>query len=476
MIRPSDHASASGPGSSAGDQPSVGIEAGGSSATDGASLPRARVPGAAGVDVGGAGEGPGQSRPCRGSGASTHAWVKPIGSRRTASESEHALQLIDVGGRRQTPDQARLEKVRGTSRSGTGSPGNVALMDGRFRVGRHGKSRPSCESAQTTCHACDGRDRADCPAAAVRNGRHAGFRLDSASDPAPNVAGSPGQIRQRAGKPPHRAAREGAISGDAVRAHPVAGRLALRPRPWASPLKRNRSCHAARSCSSCTPISRGCSITVAGRTGWTGSTRPPAETYLPLWRVLNDARRTRLAGRHDRPLPRCCASSSRIPTSPASSSSYLEQKIAAAVEDRAYFQRTGETPPRRAGRALGAFLSRHARGLHGPHGVNRGGALPAARRARRDRDHHLWRHARLFPAAVERCARSRSQVRTACTAHRRHFGRAPRGIWLPECAYRPAGPWRSPVDRAGAAGAAEAASRRSSRRRARRTSSSTATC
>ena len=29
------------------------------------------------------------------------------------------------------------------------------------------------------------------------------------------------------------------------------------------------------------------------------------------------------------------------------------------------------------------------------------------------------------------------QLRAAIEAHRRHFGRAPRGIWLPECAYRP---------------------------------------
>src|SRR5204862_2247338 len=29
---------------------------------------------------------------------------------------------------------------------------------------------------------------------------------------------------------------------------------------------------------------------------------------------------------------------------------------------------------------------------------------------------------------------------------RRHFGKDPKGIWLPECAYRPAGPWVSPVD------------------------------
>ncbi len=35
------------------------------------------------------------------------------------------------------------------------------------------------------------------------------------------------------------------------------------------------------------------------------------------------------------------------------------------------------------------------------------------------------------------------QVRVAVDAHTRHFGQRPRGIWLPECAYRPRYPWRT---------------------------------
>jgi 1,4-alpha-glucan branching enzyme len=37
------------------------------------------------------------------------------------------------------------------------------------------------------------------------------------------------------------------------------------------------------------------------------------------------------------------------------------------------------------------------------------------------------------------------QLRTAVETHRRHFGRAPRGIWLPECAYRPRYEWTPPT-------------------------------
>lgn len=38
-----------------------------------------------------------------------------------------------------------------------------------------------------------------------------------------------------------------------------------------------------------------------------------------------------------------------------------------------------------------------------------------------------------------------AQTQAALTSHRRHFGMQPRGIWLPECAYRPAGEWTPPV-------------------------------
>ena len=39
----------------------------------------------------------------------------------------------------------------------------------------------------------------------------------------------------------------------------------------------------------------------------------------------------------------------------------------------------------------------------------------------------------------------RAQVKTGVETHQRFFGRKPRGIWLPECGYRPAGSWQFPV-------------------------------
>jgi len=40
----------------------------------------------------------------------------------------------------------------------------------------------------------------------------------------------------------------------------------------------------------------------------------------------------------------------------------------------------------------------------------------------------------------------RAQIRQGVAAYERHFGRRPRGIWLPECAYRPAYHWSPPVE------------------------------
>ena len=39
-----------------------------------------------------------------------------------------------------------------------------------------------------------------------------------------------------------------------------------------------------------------------------------------------------------------------------------------------------------------------------------------------------------------------AQIKVAVESHKKRFGKAPRGIWLPECAYRPAYDWKSPIN------------------------------
>jgi 1,4-alpha-glucan branching enzyme len=49
-----------------------------------------------------------------------------------------------------------------------------------------------------------------------------------------------------------------------------------------------------------------------------------------------------------------------------------------------------------------------------------------------------------FLPLLERDESIKLQVGVGASEHRRLFGRAPAGFWLPECAYRPAGPWAPP--------------------------------
>lgn len=39
-----------------------------------------------------------------------------------------------------------------------------------------------------------------------------------------------------------------------------------------------------------------------------------------------------------------------------------------------------------------------------------------------------------------------AQIQVAVANHEKHYGRKPRGIWLPECAYRPSYDWKPPVE------------------------------
>lgn len=49
-----------------------------------------------------------------------------------------------------------------------------------------------------------------------------------------------------------------------------------------------------------------------------------------------------------------------------------------------------------------------------------------------------------FPLLL-RDANIRAQLQVAISTHEKHFGKRPRGIWIPECGYRPAYAWKPPV-------------------------------
>lgn len=170
-----------------------------------------------------------------------------------------------------------------------------------------------------------------------------------------------------------------------------------------------------------------------------------AETYLPLWRVLHDR-----AKRHPGEAlgvtidfsPVLCEQLAH-PDFHREFVGYLEQKIAAATEDHERFTTTGDTAMAALAERWRQFYRGALEEFMGPHGPN------LVQRFRRLEEQgaievfscgatHGYLPLLSSDTAVE------GQLRTARVAHHRHFGRDPRGVWLPECAYRPHGPWRDP--------------------------------
>ena len=174
-----------------------------------------------------------------------------------------------------------------------------------------------------------------------------------------------------------------------------------------------------------------------------------AETYLPLWKAFE----TRARG--GKPLgvtlgltPVLCEQLAH-PDFHREFATYLEAKLQAARDDRAYLTRTGEAEMASLAERWEGFYRATLEDFRGPHGPN---LVARFRRLEEQGAIEIITcgatHGYLPLLSTD--AAADEQLRVAVATHRRHFGRAPRGVWLPECAYRPAGPWPSAaMERAG---------------------------
>jgi 1,4-alpha-glucan branching enzyme len=168
-----------------------------------------------------------------------------------------------------------------------------------------------------------------------------------------------------------------------------------------------------------------------------------AETYLPLLRVLGNLERDSIALHCNLNLSPILLEQLAHPVFKTEFPKYIERKIVAAREDEAYFLSVSETHYAELARFWHRYFTEALRDFE---------AL--------DRD--IIKGFRHFNdkgliEIITCCATHgympllgtdesvRAQVRTAVTTHQRHIGKHPRGIWAPECGYRPAGPWTYPV-------------------------------
>jgi 1,4-alpha-glucan branching enzyme len=168
-----------------------------------------------------------------------------------------------------------------------------------------------------------------------------------------------------------------------------------------------------------------------------------AETYLPLLRVLRNLERDGIRFQCNLNLSPILLEQLSHPIFISEFPKYLTRKIVAAREDEAFFIQSGETHLAETARfwhrffqqALDNFRALKGNIVSGFRHFNDIGLI----------DVITCGATHGFMPLLGTDESVRAQVRTAVATHTRHMGRPPRGIWAPECGYRPAGFWNYPV-------------------------------
>ena len=172
-----------------------------------------------------------------------------------------------------------------------------------------------------------------------------------------------------------------------------------------------------------------------------------AETYLPLLRVLRNLERDGVPANFNLNLSPILLEQLAHPIFVAEFPRYLTRKIIAAREDEAYFIQSGDLHLTETARLWGRFFTAalddfNALGgniVQGFRHFNDNGMIEILTCGAT--------HGYMPLLGTDESVRA--QVRTAVSTHIRHLGKRPRGIWAPECGYRPAGHWEYPVLPAG---------------------------
>ncbi len=172
-----------------------------------------------------------------------------------------------------------------------------------------------------------------------------------------------------------------------------------------------------------------------------------AETYLPLLGVLRRLERDGIPLKANLSLSPVLLEQLRHPTFREEFPKYIERKMVSAREDENYFRQNGEHRFAETAGFWQGFFERTLKDFY-------------------DLDRDIVRGFRHFEetGAIEilTCAATHgylpllgtdesvaAQILTGVATHERHLGRKPRGMWVPECGYRPAGLWQAPVAASG---------------------------
>jgi 1,4-alpha-glucan branching enzyme len=170
-----------------------------------------------------------------------------------------------------------------------------------------------------------------------------------------------------------------------------------------------------------------------------------AETYLPMLRMFGRLQRDGIALHCNLNLSPILLEQLSHPVFRQEFPKYIERKINAAREDESFFSSTGE--PGYASTAR--FWQDFYRQSLDQFAYLDGDVIASFRYFSEQGFVEILTcgatHGYMPLLGTDESVRA--QVRVAVAAHERHLGKYPRGIWIPECGYRPAGSWSYPVTR-----------------------------
>ncbi|HEV2577376.1 MAG TPA: 1,4-alpha-glucan branching protein domain-containing protein [Acidobacteriaceae bacterium] len=168
-----------------------------------------------------------------------------------------------------------------------------------------------------------------------------------------------------------------------------------------------------------------------------------AETYLPLLRTLDRLDRDNIPLNCNLNLSPILLEQLAHPVFRAEFPRYLERKILAAREDESFFLSIGEHTYAETARFWQSFFTEASQQFAALNQDIVAGFRSYADRGIIEVITCTATHGYMPLLGTDESLRA--QVRVAVATHEKHLGRRPRGIWAPECGYRPSGLWSYPV-------------------------------
>lgn len=170
-----------------------------------------------------------------------------------------------------------------------------------------------------------------------------------------------------------------------------------------------------------------------------------AETYLPLLSVCNQLVSEGLSPKITLGLTPVLVEQLRDPSFQDEFSGYLRAQVETARLNRDQFEAEGNYHMAYLARYWDDWYSRTLTDFEGRYGRDIVGGF----RALQDAGHieiitSSATHG--YSALLSQDSSLQAQVKQGVKAYERHFGRRPRGFWLPECSYRPRYKWAPPIE------------------------------